>query len=83
MKKLDIDTILQCMIDSHAGISDLLFAVGRPLQVEAQGVLKPVRTPHNLFALTPTQVEHIALSLIHDDRRLLDDLLQSGSCDCG
>ena len=83
MKKPDIDAILQCMIDSHEGISDLLFAVGRPLQVEAQGVLKAVRTPHNIHALTPTQVEHIALGIIHDDRRLLDDLLQRGSCDCG
>ena len=82
MKKPDLDALLQCMIESHAGISDLLFAVGRPLQVEAQGMLKPVRT-QNLFALTPTQVEHIALSIIHDDRRLLDDLLQRGSCDCG
>lgn len=83
MKKPDLDFILQSMIESHEGISDLLFAVGRPLQVEAQGVLKPVRTVHNIHALTPTQVEHIALSLINDDRRLLDDLLSSGSCDCG
>ncbi|MDD5349420.1 MAG: PilT/PilU family type 4a pilus ATPase [Chthoniobacteraceae bacterium] len=83
MKKPDLDAVLQCMIESHEGISDLLFAVGRPLQVEAQGALKPVRTPDNIFALTPTQVEHIALTIIHDDRRLLDDLLESGSCDCG
>ncbi|XHR29953.1 MAG: type IV pilus twitching motility protein PilT [Chthoniobacteraceae bacterium] len=83
MRKLDLDSILTSMIESYEGISDLIFAVGRPLQVEAQGQLKPVRTKHNINALTPIQVEQIALSLIHDDRRLLGNLIRTGSCDCG
>jgi len=83
MKKPELDSILNTMIGSHEGISDLVFAVGRPLQVESQGVLKPVRTPYNIRALTPTQIERIALTLMRDDRRLLADLLRSGSCDCG
>jgi len=71
------------MVESHQGISDLIFAVGRPLQVEAQGVLQTVRTPHNILALTPTQIERIALNILRDDRRLIGDLLRHGSCDCG
>ena len=83
MRKPDLDAILNSMIEAYDGISDLVFAVGRPLQVEAQGVLKPVRTQHNIFNLTPMQIEHIALSIIRDDRRLLGNLLRTGSCDCG
>jgi len=83
MRKPDLDALLKCMVESHDGISDLVFAVGRPLQVEAQGVLKVVRTPHNIQALTPTQIEHIALTILRDDRRLIADLLRCGSCDCG
>ena len=83
MKKPDLDLLLKTMVDSYEGISDLVFAVGRPLQVESQGVLKPVRTAHNIQTLTPTQIERIALNLMRDDPRLLSDLLRSGSCDCG
>ena len=71
------------MIESYEGISDLIFVVGRPLQVEAQGDLKSVKTAHNIRALTPTQIERIALNLMHDDSRLIGDLLRKGSCDCG
>jgi len=83
MRKPELDSILKSMIESYEAISDLVFAVGRPLQVESQGVLKPVRTQHNIQALTPTQIERIALNLMGDDRRLIRDLLRSGSCDCG
>ncbi len=83
MRKPELDAILKSMVESHQGISDLIFAVGRPLQVEAQGVLQTVRTPHNILALTPTQIERIALNILRDDRRLIGDLLRHGSCDCG
>lgn len=83
MRKLELDALLKSMVESHEGISDLVFAVGRPLQVEAQGVLKIARTPHNILTLTPTQIERIALNILGDDRRLIGDLLRSGSCDCG
>jgi twitching motility protein PilT len=71
------------MLDAYEGISDLIFSVGRPLQVEAQGELKAVRTQPNLQALTSYQIEQIALNLMGDDRRLLSELIRSGSCDCG
>ena len=66
MKKPELDAILQSMIESYEGISDLIFVVGRPLQVEAQGALKPVKTAHNIRALSPTQIERIALFRLRD-----------------
>lgn len=83
MKKPELDAILSRMIESYPEISDLVFAVGRPLQVETQGVLKPVRTQPNIVGLTPYQLEKIAFTMIGDDRRLLAELLRSGSCDFG
>jgi len=83
MRKPELDAILSGMIESYDGISDLIFAVGRPLQVESQGVLRPVRTQPNIPALTAYQIEQIALTIVGDDRRLISDLLCSGSCDCG
>lgn len=83
MRKLELDAILRSMMDAYEGISDLVFSVGRPLQVESQGVLKTVRTQFNIGALTPTQIERLAFNMIRDDRRLINDLLRTGSCDCG
>lgn len=83
MTKFELDALLKSMMQSQEGISDLLFAVGRPLQVESQGSLKAVRTPQGISALTATQIERIALTVIGNDQRLLRDLIRSGSCDCG
>ena len=83
MRRPELDLILEEMLESYEGISDLLFCVNRPLQVEAQGVLKGVRVRANIQALTPYQIEKVALNIIGDDRRLLADLFRHGSCDCG
>ena len=42
MRTPDLDRILSAMLKTHDGISDLNFSVGRPLQVEDFGELKPV-----------------------------------------
>ncbi len=83
MRKIELDTLLGGMLDSNEGISDLIFAVGRPLQVESQGVLRAVATQPNIARLTNYQIERIAMVLMSDDRRLITELLKSGSCDCG
>jgi twitching motility protein PilT len=83
MRKAQFDAILTDMMESQAGVSDLLFAVGRPLQVEAFGVLYPVDVAPHLKILTPFQTEEIAMQVIGHDRRLIHDLLVRGSCDCG
>lgn len=70
------------MVQSSPGVSDLLFAVGRPPFVEDMGRLQefPIETPDGV--LTAEQVEAIALHLMNGEGRLVDDLAQMGSCDC-
>src|SRR5215210_9559290 len=82
MRRAEFDQILNSMMESHPGISDLLFSVGRPFQVETFGELKPVDMQPDIGRLTPYQTEKIALNIIGDDRRLIRELLMMGSCDC-
>jgi len=82
MRNPDLDKILEAMLKTYAGISDLNFSVGRPLQVEDWGELKPVFVDPPIEALTPYQTEQIALSLMQGNRRLIYDYLTAGSCDC-
>ena len=71
------------MLQSYDGISDLNFSVGRPLQVEAFGQLKPIAVDPPIDSLTPYQTENIALNIMGNNRRLIEHLLDAGSCDCG
>src|ERR1044072_9771077 len=82
MRIPDLDKILSAMLNACDGISDLNFAVGHPLQVEDFGVLKPVLVDPTFEALTPYQIEQIALTLMRGNRRLIYDYLTGGSCDC-
>jgi twitching motility protein PilT len=70
------------MISSSAGVSDLLFAVGKPPIVENHGVLEefPIDSPTGV--LDAAQIDQIADHVMGDDERLKTDLAQSGSCDC-
>ncbi len=82
MRKIELDAILGAMLQSYEGISDLNFSVGRPLQVEAFGQLRPISVDPPIHALTPYQTESIALTIVGSNRRLLQDYLKLGSCDC-
>jgi twitching motility protein PilT len=81
MRRNELDYILGTMLDFRANVSDLIFTVDKPPQVEAEGVLVPVPIDPPLEHLTPFQTETIALNLIGGNPRLLDDLLRTGSCD--
>ena len=82
MRRSQLDYILNAMLMSYPNISDLVFAVGKPPQVESDGELREVPTPADLRKLTPYQTERIALNVIGDNRRLLRELLTRGACDC-
>jgi twitching motility protein PilT len=82
MKKTDLDAILKGMLDSHPGISDLLFTVGKPFQVESYGELKDVWLRPSIQKLTRRQTELMALNIIGHSRHLLRDLVTHGACDC-
>jgi twitching motility protein PilT len=70
------------MLDSHKNVSDLNITVDKPLQVEASGELISVALDPSIPKLTPFQTEIIALNIINRNRRLTEDLIKSGSCDC-
>ena len=83
MRSVELDAILGAMLQSYDGISDLNFSVGRPLQVEAFGQLKPIAVDPPIDSLTAYQTENIALNIMGNNRRLIGHLLENGSCDCG
>lgn len=82
MRRPELDALLLGMLDSYPGISDLLFSVGRPYQVETFGELKATDVSPRVQYLTRFQTEKIALNIIGSDRRLLRDLAEKGACDC-
>jgi twitching motility protein PilT len=78
---ISFDTVLSNMLTSMEGVSDLLFVVGRPPQVEAYGKLRPVEIEGFMPALQPDHTKAIALKLIGENQRLAADLKENGSCD--
>jgi twitching motility protein PilT len=81
MRRPELDYILSAMLDSQPEVSDLLFTVDKPLQVESYGVLHPVSLDFPIEKLTPFQTEMIALNLMGDNQWHIGDLLRRGSCD--
>jgi twitching motility protein PilT len=81
VRRQEIDHILTRMLDSHSSVSDLNLTVGRPLQVESAGELLPVDIKPSIATLSPFQTETVALNLINGDRRLIENLIRTGSCD--
>jgi twitching motility protein PilT len=81
MRKAEIDHFVAQMLATHERVSDLNVTSGRPFQVEADGVLREAAANPRVEELTPFQAEVFALNLIGAERRLLKDLLYTGSCD--
>ena len=81
MRRNELDYLLSTMLDFHKDVSDLVFTVDKPLQVEAAGQLTPVPVQPPIDRLTPYHTEMIALNLISGSHRLTEDLLRTGSCD--
>ncbi|HUL76399.1 MAG TPA: PilT/PilU family type 4a pilus ATPase [Vicinamibacteria bacterium] len=80
MAFFDLDPLLNAMLDTAPGISDLNLSVGRPPQVEIDGALRPVSYA-GIQRLMPYQTELIALRLIQGKRDLAEKLLRTGSTD--
>jgi twitching motility protein PilT len=81
MKQTELDYWITAMLESYDDVSDLNITVGKSLQVESAGVLMPVNVTPPLKELTPFQTEVFALNLIGNNKRLLRDLIENGSCD--
>jgi len=81
MNQTEIDYWITTMLESYADVSDLNVTVGRPLQVETNGLLAPVPVEPSVQEITPFQAEIFALNLIGGDKRMLSELVTKGSCD--
>lgn len=81
MRRPELDYILSTMLDSAPEVSDLLFTVDRPLQIESSGELRPVNCDPPIEKLTPFQTEMVALNLVGENQWHIKDLLRTGSCD--
>src|SRR5436190_17814 len=81
MRRPELDNILSTMLNSQSEVSDLLFTVDKPLQVESLGELKTVTWDPPLEKLTPFQTEMVALNLMGENQWHIMDLLRRGSCD--
>jgi twitching motility protein PilT len=82
MRRPELDTLLSAVLKTHPGISDIVFSVSRPYQVESYGELKIADVAPRVKSLSPYQTERIALNIIGSDRRLLRELVTCGACDC-
>lgn len=81
MKQPEVDYWITAMLETYGNVSDLNVTVGKPLQVESAGMLVPVTVEPEVKQLTPFQAEVFALNLVGGDKRLLEDLVVTGSCD--
>src|SRR6266571_2871257 len=80
MAYFDVDPLLEAMLDAAPGISDLNLSVGRPPQVEVDGLLRPVSFA-GIERLLPYQTELIAMRLLANKRDQADRLIRTGSTD--
>jgi len=72
--------LIMSMLDAGAGISDLVFSVGRPAQVEKHGELAAVDTP-NVPLLKMEHTAQISRQLIAGNEQALRTLKEQGACD--
>jgi twitching motility protein PilT len=77
-----LDVVLMTMLESHQGVSDLLFVSGKPAQVEAHGKLQPVALDSGSTPLDSGRIERLARAIMSGNARLAKDLAETGSCDC-
>jgi len=72
--------LITALVESGAGISDLIFSPGRPPMVEKHGELVAVSIP-GLSALRPEDTAHVAADLIGGNEQAKKSLDEQGACD--
>lgn len=79
-RAISTPALIQAMIDSGDGISDLVLSPGRPPQVERHGDLMPVPIAE-IPVLRPGDTAGIACDLINGNEHVLQMLKEQGACD--
>jgi len=83
MIRAELDQLLDAVVKSAAGVSDLVFVAGRPLQIEVAGSLRSFthpQIPGNV--LSSERIQILAEAILDGNGRLLAELKEHGSCDC-
>jgi len=83
MQKQELDGILESIVQSGQDISDVIFVAGRPVQIDILGELKPFTNKKGEGLLTSERIEALSSVVINNNSKLLQDLKENGSCDCG
>ncbi len=78
---ISFDNVLSTMLNATDGVSDLLFVVGRPPQIEVYGKLRAVEIPGFMPMLQGPHTAGIAAKLMGENERLKNDFKNFGSCD--
>ncbi|MDR3557554.1 MAG: PilT/PilU family type 4a pilus ATPase [Syntrophobacteraceae bacterium] len=81
MRQTELDGLLTAVLDENPSASDINFTVGKPMQAEVDGLLRPVCTGFGIGSLSPFHTETIAMNLVGKDIRGIRHLLNTGSCD--
>lgn len=81
MRRAELDAFLTRILDESPSASDINFTVGKPPQVEVDGMLRSAYMDYGIRTLTPFHTETIALNMVGNDRRGIQHLLNVGSCD--
>ncbi len=81
MRRAEFDEFLLRILDENPSASDINFTVGKSPQVEVDGLLQPACLDYGIRMLTPFHTETMALNLVGNDRRGIQNLLTTGSCD--
>ena len=82
MTKAELDYILGTMLDSQRMCRISTSPPTNRCRWKSSGELVPVAFEPPIERLTPFQTEMIALQIINRNRRLTEDLIKNGSCDC-
>jgi twitching motility protein PilT len=81
MLHAQLDHIISRILDYAPDTSDIIFTVGKPVQVEVHGELGDAPLDPDPGKLRPFQVEAVAMCMMGRNPRLYRDLVSSGSCD--
>jgi len=81
MDKRIINYVIKQATNNYPELSDLLFIPYEPFEILLYGKVHRLNIIDQLGRLSPFQVETMAMALIENRRRLLKDLVTTGSCD--
>ena len=81
MDKKIINYLIKQATNNYPELSDLLFIPYEPFEILLYGKVHRLNIIDQLGRLSPFQTETLAMALIENRRRLLKDLITTGSCD--